>query len=131
MQVLKKKIIMLRILLTMCRCKTRDWIVPSKKEARVFLWQKGVLYSCSLSSNQKGSFFHFSPLAVLLNCYFTFLCSDLEIAQGQTPKDISEVANEIGLQPREVNILLSLQMYCIHLVNASMDDIVQFIGTHN
>ena len=37
--------------------------------------------------------------------FLLFFGSDLEIAQRQTPKDISEVASEIGLHPEEVSLI--------------------------
>lgn len=34
------------------------------------------------------------------------VCSDITIAMAQTPKDVSEVAQELGLLPAEVIILV-------------------------
>lgn len=36
--------------------------------------------------------------------YFFPLCSDIAIARSQEPKDVSKLAEEIGLIPKEVNL---------------------------
>lgn len=41
---------------------------------------------------------------LLWNNRLVFLCSDIEIAKAQTPKDISLLAEEIGLRPSEVEL---------------------------
>ncbi len=41
--------------------------------------------------------------------------SDIEVARAQTPKNVSELASEIGLLPSEVDPQLSLSLSFVHV----------------